>query len=403
MVGPVTNLPPGWQEAAHVLWEDGRRQEAINVLLEEINAQRQPPAENILQFIYYLFTLNDFRSAAQFLALGRVLYPEDLQILLNLGVALNRAGNHSEALAPLEKYLCRGGQELVALDALASSHHILGNLEAASKYGRASLEAKDKASRVQRAPLRSRPADVAARPKIIAFVLWGSAPRYLRGALQNALSANKIYPGWVCRFWIDSSVPADLVNALRSTGAEIVECESTEPIHRRLCRRFLISDDDRAGYFLVRDCDSVISEREAAAVADWLSSGKSFHVMRDWWTHTDTMLAGMWGGTAGMLSPMRKLIDSYACSHVMTSNWDQWFLRDCVWGSIRNDCLVHDRFYRATGGIAFRGADPGDNRHVGQDEFAARRLEQEKFLADWRDRVPSLRLPGGPHAIAPNS
>ena len=374
-----------------MLWEEGRRQEAINMLLTEINREQRPKVEHVLQFAYYLFILHDFRSAAHFLTLGRGFYPDDLQILLNLGIAHGRAGDHSKALGPLREYLAKGGREVVAYDALTSNHHMLGNFDEARRYGRASLDAKDRAARPL-GTLRRPPNDASQRPRIIAFTLWGSNPRYLRGALHNAEVASAVYPGWTCRFWIDSSVPTDLAEALRSRGAEIISCDADEPAHRRLCRRFLISDADRVGYFLIRDWDSLLSEREAAAVREWLSSGKSFHVMRDWWTHTDTMLAGMWGGIAGVLPPMAELVDSYSSAHVVTANWDQWFLRDRVWGLIRNDCLVHDRFFQATGGRPFPVPDPEGSRHVGQDEFAVRRNEQEAFLEPWAKRAPSLRL-----------
>ena len=70
-------------------------------------------------------------------------------------------------------------------------------------------------------------------------------------------------------------------------------------------RRFLVSDDPDVGYFLVRDCDSVVSAREAAAVAKWLGSGLPFHAMRDYYTHTDPLLAGMWGGIAGVFPDIK--------------------------------------------------------------------------------------------------
>ena len=375
-----------------MLWEEGRRQEAIDALLAEINSHQPGRAEYILQFGYYLCAVHDFASAAHFLGLGRSYYPDNLEIILNLGIALGRAGHHAEALEPLENYLARGGTEIVAFDALASNHHMLGNLDEARKYGRASLAAKDEGSRPM-GTLRKPPTDVAERPRIIAFTLWGSNPRYLRGALQNALVAPNVYPGWTCRFWIDPTVPADLLDALRFCGADVVTCDRTEPTHVRLCRRFQVSDDIHAGYFIVRDCDSVVSEREAAAVDDWVASGESFHVMRDWWTHTDTMLAGMWGGIAGMLPRMGQIIESYQSAHIVTANWDQWLLRDRVWGLIRKNSFVHDRCYQGTGGRPFPVADPTGTRHVGQDEFAVRRSEQEQFLAAWADRVPSLELP----------
>jgi len=390
----VAEIPRGWHTTAHELWGKGQRQDAIDALLAEINRHPRGKADHIIQFAYYLFALHDFRAAAHFLALGRSSYPDDLQIILNLGIALGRAGKHAEALEPLQDYLAKGGSEVVALDALASNHYLLGNLDDARKFGRASLEAKDRAA-CAIGTLRKPPADASQRRKIIAFTLWGSNPRYLRGALHNAEIAPKVYAGWTCRFWIDASVPVDLVDALRSCGAEIVECDIAEPAHRRLCRRFLVSDDAQVGYFLVRDCDSLVSEREANSVDEWLSSGKLFHVMRDWWTHTDTMLAGMWGGIAGILPAMNELFENYSSAHVVTANWDQWLLRDRVWGLIRNDCLVHDRFYGATGGRAFPGPDPEGSRHIGQDEFAVRHAEQEAFLAPWSDRVPSLQLPGG--------
>lgn len=387
----MANPPRGWDTVAHELWGQGKRQEAIKALLAEINRSHPPKPDLILQFGYYLFTLGDFRAAAQVLALGRDSYPDDLQIILNLGIALGRAGDHADALAPLREYLARGGTEVVALDALARNHQMLGNFDEARAFGRAALDAKDKAANAT-GTLRHPPPDVAQRPRIIALTLWGSNPRYLRGALRNAELAAKIYPGWTCRFWIDETVPADFSNTLRATGAEIVECDACEPANRRLCRRFFVSDDVNAGYFIVRDCDSLIGEREAAAVEEWLSSDKSFHVMRDWWTHTDTMLAGMWGGIAGVLPLMGELIDSYSSAHVVTANWDQWFLRDRIWALIRNDCLVHDRFYQATGGRPFPLPDPEGDFHVGQNEFAARSAQQAAALAHWRERVPSLQL-----------
>jgi hypothetical protein len=47
--------------------------------------------------------------------------------------------------------------------------------------------------------------------------------------------------------------------------------------------------------FLSRDLDSRFSEREVAAVDEWLKSEETFHVMRDHELHTNEMLAGMWG------------------------------------------------------------------------------------------------------------
>ena len=143
----------------------------------------------------------------------------------------------------------------------------------------------------------------------------------------------------------------------------------------------------------VRDCDSVVNAREAEAVRLWLDSDRAFHVIRDWWTHTDLMLAGMWGGVAGMLPDMEKLFLAYRGRAVETPNWDQWFLRDCVWGYVRESCVVHDRLFRVAGSEPLPGPMPRGNRHVGQDEYAVRRAEQDRELEDWIERLPCLIAP----------
>ena len=227
---------------------------------------------------------------------------------------------------------------------------------------------------------------------IISFSLWGDQPRYLRGALHNALRARLVYPGFTCRFYVDNSVPPDLVAALEGQGAEI-NSEQGEPTNRhRLTRRFLVADDEGVARYLVRDCDSLVNAREAAAVNVWLEGDAAFHVMRDWWTHTDPILAGMWGGRGGVLPPLAPLIDSYRSKQVETPNWDQWFLRDCVWPAIRTVSLVHDRLFETENSTPFPGIEPQGNLHVGQNEFAVRKAQQAEELARFKANVPSLKL-----------
>ena len=60
--------------------------------------------------------------------------------------------------------------------------------------------------------------------------------------------------------------------------------------------RFLVLDDHEVDRFLIRDADSLISKREVAAIEAWQQSDKRFHLMRDYFSHTELLLAGMWGG-----------------------------------------------------------------------------------------------------------
>ena len=228
--------------------------------------------------------------------------------------------------------------------------------------------------------------------RIIAFSLWGANPRYLRGALHNQLRAPLFYPDFRSRFYVDSSVPADLLEALAAQGAEIVMEEGEPSQRRRLTRRFLVADDPNVAIYLVRDADSLVNAREAAAVREWLDSGKPIHAMRDWWTHTDPILAGMWGGLGGVLPPLEPLIETYKSGVLETPNWDQWFLRDRVWPSVHEHALVHDRLFGTQGSRLFPGPEPLGNLHVGQNEAAVRPEQQALELAPFKTKVPSLLL-----------
>jgi len=262
--------------------------------------------------------------------------------------------------------------------------------DAAREWGRQAIEEKTRLAAEDAAPLKlGKPR--AKGGKLLVFSLWGNNPRYLRGALQNLLHCPDVYPEFLCRFCVDDSVPADLLTALADNGAEVVR-ETDTSQRLRLTRRFLAADDPQVAVYLVRDCDSLINAREAGAVREWLDSDKSFHAMRDWWTHTDPILAGMWGGLGGVLPPLAPLIANYQSKLMETPNIDQWFLRDRIWPSIRCDTLVHDRFFATENRHPFPGPEPTGNYHVGQDEFAVRREQQAAQLAKFKASVPSLQL-----------
>ncbi len=192
-----------------------------------------------------------------------------------------------------------------------------------------------------------RPNDQSAPERnVVCFSLWGNNPKYTLHAVLNAKRVPQIYPGWSARFYIDSSVPAEIVRALRDYGARVIEVEDDPRTHLKLFWRFLASDDPGVERFLCRDCDAVVNEREAAAVNEWLSSGRRFHVMRDHPEHAELMMAGMWGGVAGLLPTLTEQAIQYYETHQPKWRWvDQDFLRDRVWPLIREDCLVHDSVY----------------------------------------------------------
>ena len=59
--------------------------------------------------------------------------------------------------------------------------------------------------------------------------------------------------------------------------------------------RFLPTLDPDVSVVMSRDLDSRFTEREAAAVREWLESNRSLHAMRDHPWHTVSIMGGGWG------------------------------------------------------------------------------------------------------------
>ena len=394
-MGGFVHKPERWDKEAAILWRGGARDHAVVKAMATLQDSKNPDPDAFIQPAFYYFQLDRFDEAVAVLDRAVALFPNHPMVLLSLGSAHNRAHRHAEALPYLERFLALGLSDASAFDALASSHSYAGDLIKAKLFGTMALAEKDKAVADRfgspKLNLKVKPGK---KRQVIAFTLFGSNPRYLRGALQNILVAKQIYPDWACRFYVDDSVDEACLQAMEAEGAEIIRDESSDrDLRHLLTRRFLVADDPKVGRFMVRDCDSVVNRREAAAVAEWIDSGLPFHAMRDWWTHTDPMLAGLWDGIAGVFPGMKTHLDSFIGEKPLSTNWDQYFLRDQVWPAVRDHVMVHDRCYPAHRAQPFPTPTPPGREHVGQNEYNSDRSAQAALLAPFAERVPALQLP----------
>lgn len=393
MAGYV-HKPVRWNRPAAATWAAGNRALAAQLALQVLEDAAEPDADHFIQPGYYLFQLERFDEAVAVLERAAERFPRHPMVLLSLGSAHNRAHRHQAAIPWLEQFLALGLADASAFDALASSHADSGDLIKAKLFGTMALAEKDKATADRHGTPKLRKVKPDGKRRVIAFTLFGSDPRYLRGALHNVLAARAIYPDWTCRFYVDDSVDATFLDVIEAEAAELVrDASGDRDLRHLLTRRFQVADDKTVGHFMVRDCDSVVNPREAAAVHEWLTSGLPFHAMRDWWTHTDPMLAGLWGGVARAFPDMGKCLAAFIGDKPLSTNWDQYFLRDQVWPAIRDQAMVHDRCFPAHRARPFPTPTPPGREHVGQNEYASDKSGQASLLAPFAERVPALRLP----------
>ena len=386
--------PAELRKQAKILWKGGFAAEAAARARQAINADPEPTAKAFLLLAVMHFHQFEFDKSVAVLSDALECHPDHPELLNNLAASLVRARRYDEARPILEKLLALGFSDRQTYAALAHALSETGDLIRARLFGSFALDFQDKITIGSRGRVALNPIpEVAGKKKIIAFSLFGSRPRYLRGALLNVLEARRLYPDWTCRFYVDPSVDEQFLDVIERGGAELVRDElASEDRRTRLTRRFLVNDDSRVGHFLVRDCDSVVGEREVRAVDDWLASGLPFHAIRDWYTHTDVMLAGLWGGIAGVYPDMAGAIARYATRNPATTNWDQEFLREQIWPDIRDSILVHDRLFKGHAVRAFPGTAPPGDEHVGQNEYARGKTRRGELLSAYADRIPALGI-----------
>lgn len=189
--------------------------------------------------------------------------------------------------------------------------------------------------------------------KIISFSVWGANPKYVEAAYQNLLLQPEIYPDWICRFYMDETVPSSLRTKLEEGGAEIVMMPPSDGNYG-LFWRFEPLKDTAIERFIVRDSDSRLNIREAAAVKEWEESGKEFHIMRDHPQHGAKICGGMWGANSEFINKIEKDYDNLLKNFLSTLtfnriftprgkyfNCDQPFLWAVVWPRIMNSHIAH--------------------------------------------------------------
>ncbi len=201
---------------------------------------------------------------------------------------------------------------------------------------------------------------------VISFSLYGSKRLYCEGALRNVELAPIHYPGWICRFYIDDTVPRDYQSELAARGAQIIRVTKPAlgPMYGRYWRFWVAADTD-VSRFIVRDVDSRLNSRERAAVDEWISSGKTFHVMRDSVHHKTRALAGMWGGIGGKLPDIEALVDGWG-------RFDEWgqndqFVSEILFPLMLKDYVCHDGAGYFDDGRPFPAHAPlSGTRYVGE-------------------------------------
>lgn len=294
-------------------------------------------------------------------------YPQNSSYLDSCIYSAVMSENWGKAIFYATQGISREENKLNSLNALSHSFYGMRNIEKCCLYGTAALQYEHNQTitntNIPVLPL----ADSRSGKKLISFSLFGKGTKYLETAILNAELAARIYPDWICRFYIDDNIPHNVIRRLIEYRAEIFKCDSELQKMPKTMWRFLPLDDPTVSCVIFRDADSVISPREASAVKEWLESGKSFHILRDNGSHTALILAGLWGARCGALPKILPLMWDFVHSGNLDNRFaDQDFLRIYLWKYIIQSLYTTDSVF------SFRDSHPFPDGKVFVENFLGR-------------------------------
>lgn len=291
------------------------------------------------------YAKGQFSQAKQFAFAAHRLVPKHPKPLSDLAVCSIYLGDWKSAITYAEQCLKYEPENLPALDAISHAWSAQHQFEKAAPFGKKALLVRDalipalaETPKITEIPTSGK--------RILSFSLFGNQPKYCETACLNAQLQPDIYPDWICRFYVDDTVPDNVRKRLTNYGSEVIQVEGEPANWYGTFWRFLALDDDNLERVIFRDADSLISQYEAAAVNEWIESNQPFHIMRDWGSHTELILAGLWGASGGSINHISEKIATFLSNYDRSTHFaDQFFLREQIWPIARKHSLHHDSIF----------------------------------------------------------
>jgi hypothetical protein len=366
------------RQIAHDSYARGDLAEAID-LQHKVRASGPPASEDAQFLALMLFATRDLPGGILVLRDAIAQFPGDPALHENLAVFLLTSGELDASVTTCHQALSLGSTSPNVHDCLCDALNQLGYIDEAVRAGRAALEAKDRifagGEKLVEVPPGPPPPFNPDHPaeNVIAYSLWGNDPRYLVPLSESVRILPHLFPAWSMRVYYDATVDHHYITDLGRRGVQLRQMilPVGQPGHRRLLWRFEAISDPSVRRFLIRDADSLLNVKERVAVDAWSQSDFYFHAMRDWYTHTDLIMAGMWGGVGNILPSPADLFRAHTGWRIENDHIDQDILSDTVWPAIRHSILIHDGIFTGTlGSVPFPpfGHLPAGS-HIGQKAF----------------------------------
>jgi hypothetical protein len=186
--------------------------------------------------------------------------------------------------------------------------------------------------------------------KVISYCLYGNKDFYCLGMLENIDIINEKYKDWKIYIYYNN-IPDNILRILQNKeNTYLFECNHKGYNWEGMFWRFYPIESNDIDYFLSRDADSRITDREMNLVNEWINSDKAFHIIRDHPYHGVPILGGTFGVNIKKFKNISndfKNIDFYKENYYSRydKNMDRWpdqqFLMEIIYPIIINDNITH--------------------------------------------------------------
>ncbi|WP_316804883.1 hypothetical protein [Pedobacter nototheniae] len=178
-----------------------------------------------------------------------------------------------------------------------------------------------------------------ANKKVISFSLFGHDKKYFANIDSCMTSYHTFFPDWVIRIYVSDDLKEEVLKKIKSYRCELIIMKSRGIDFRYTFWRYLVLDDKSVSHALVRDIDSIASEREKLMVDEWMNSNKTLHIIRDHPDHTDLIMGGLFDRRFDPSFKMEKAMLKFRKLNKL--GIDQRFLK-LIYNHYSPDILVHD-------------------------------------------------------------
>lgn len=184
--------------------------------------------------------------------------------------------------------------------------------------------------------------------KIISYCLFNAKDgrmekrHFTKGILINYHYIKEYYPDWIMRVYYPANEPLSVIEPY--LDLENIEFYLVDSNITKMAWRFLPYNDYDVDMFISRDLDSIVNDKEAKAVEEWLYSNKSLHIMHDYYQQYWPIM----GGTLGIKNDYSLNIVMEIMTFLTNNKTDDnkygldcEILNEVILKNYRNDLIQH--------------------------------------------------------------